>query len=260
MKKVLMENSPRKSSRQVKPLRDPNFVYDIEGVRTQPRRVSSSSESSTTESLYPASDNSGKSKIAKSWSDLGDYIDQNNVLQANSDYLAIQRKKKVIRSARQTLNSKRSSPSVSQEEENLEEESVNVNNKPRRRHISSTRGDFLNLSECFLSVSSTFHTDTSEMSSNSERGCGECEECTQGQLCLVTSKPSTPAGATNVDDVMAQMLRTLELQSNVLKKVDRLADEVKDLKFMLNEQNVKISVQDTAINNLLESDNEVGSG
>ena len=98
------------------------------------------------------------------------------------------------------------------------------------------------------------------MSSNSERGCGECEECTQGQLCLVTSKPSTPAGATNVDDVMAQMLRTLELQSNVLKKVDRLADEVKDLKFMLNEQNIKISVQDTAINNLLESDNEVGRG
>ena len=254
-----MEKSQRKSSRQVKLLRDPDFVYDVEGVRSQARRVSSSSESSNTESVYPASDNSGKINVATSWSNKVNFPTSDCIVQDNSDYLAIQRKKEAIRTARRVLNSEPRSSSVNQEEENQEEESANVNKDSRRRHISSTRETFLNLSECFLSVSSTFNTDTSEMSSNSEKGCGECEECTQGQVCCVPSRPSVPAGATNVDDVMAKMLRTLELQSNVLKKVDRLADEVKDLKGIINEQNVKISVQDRAINNLLESDDDVSS-
>ena len=243
----------------MKPLRDPNFVYDIEGVQTQPRRVSSSSESSTTESLYPASDNSGKIDIATNWSNFVDFptsdIVQDNFLQESRDYAAIQREKEAIRSRRRSHNSERRPLSVEQEEE------IFVNNtRPGSSEFSSTRGDFLNLSKCFLSVSSNFNTDTSDMSSNPDRDGGECEECTQSQVCGIHSLPSMSAGATNADDVMAKMLRTLELQHNVLRKVDILADEVKDLKFIISEQNVRINNMDKANNNLVESDDYASGG
>ena len=94
----------------MKPLRDPNFVYDIEGVRSR-ARVSSSSESSTTDSLYPASDNSGKIDIATNWSNFVDFptsdIVQDNFLQESRDYAAIQREKGAIRSRRRSHNSER---------------------------------------------------------------------------------------------------------------------------------------------------------
>ena len=115
-----MEKGLRKSSRQAKPLRDSNFVYDIKGVRSR-ARVSSSSESSTTDSLYPASDNSGKIDIATNWSNFVDFptsdIVQDNFLQDSRDYAAIQREKETICSRRRSHNTERRPLSVEQEED-----------------------------------------------------------------------------------------------------------------------------------------------
>ena len=88
-----MEKRLRKSSRIVKPLRNPDFVYDTEIVRDQARRVSSSSSGdSATESVYPTSDNSGKNRVTTKWSDHVNFLNReefyDNIQQRSRDLLA----------------------------------------------------------------------------------------------------------------------------------------------------------------------------
>ena len=246
-----MEKKLRKSCRTRKPLRNPEFVYDTEFVRDQARGVSSSSGDSATESVYPTSDNSGKNRITTRWSDHVNFPDSeefyDNIQQRSRDLLA--------EASRHQESDSFRTPSSREREVNIAGD--------RERKISSTRADFLNISKCFLSVSSTFNSNSSDMSSGSEKGCMECEECTQGQVCVNREKivPSK-SGTTTADEVMAKMMLTLQMQDKVLKNFDKISEkfakvseEVNIIRTVVEDQNVKIDVQDRVINNFLNGCN-----
>ena len=135
-----------------------------------------------------------------------------------------------------------------------EEEGSQWNYSPRsvktRKH-SSTRYQFLDLSDNFLSVSCS---DSSEMASDYDiRRCGECEDCTEGQVCTFpVSRASSSKTTVTEDNVMAKMLKTLDEQQKVLKKFNTLALEVNALKTAVNKQNEKIDLQDQVLNDFVE--------
>ena len=240
-----MDRRPRKSSRLAKPLRDPDFVYGAESVRDKARSASISSESSTTDN--PTNINSGKNRLNSRWSDHVNFPNSedfySNIQERSRDLLA-------EASASQQFSYSRT-PSLQWE--------VNT------RKNSSTRADFLNVSKCFLSVSSQYNSDSSDMSSDSGKGCGECEECTQGQVCNVVREMTVPtkSAITTTDEVMAKMMQTLQMQNKVLKnfekvteKFDRVSEEVNYLRTAVEEQNVKIDVQDRVINQFLDGQSD----
>ena len=144
---------------------------------------------------------------------------------------------------------------------------TSVGGGSRRNHLSrsvkgsycsSTREHFLDLSDNFLSMSPTLDTESSEMASDSEPRCGECEECTQGQVCTRSPivRPSASASVTEAD-VMEKMMRTLQEQDKVLKKVEILSKEVNSLKTVVTQQNSRIKLQDQVLNRLAESCEEM---
>ena len=110
-----------------------------------------------------------------------------------------------------------------------------------RKH-SSTRYAFLDLSDNFLSVSSALFTDSSDMASDSELRCGECEDCIEGQVC--PSPVRSSSSKVTEENVMDKMMKTLKEQQKVLKKINSLAIEVNSLKAVINEQNVKIDLHE----------------
>ena len=157
-----MEDKLRRSSRLVKPHRDPQFLYDTDSVRCFAGRGSSG------ESTNPSIDNSGKNLETPVFSDIAD-------LPINADFLL------------QDNNSKSSNRwrSQSQHQRTASEEESNCVTITVPR-TSSTRDDLLKNS--FWSVSSALNTDTSDMVSEDEICNGNCVGCKQGGICSAAGK------------------------------------------------------------------------
>ena len=117
-------------------------------------------------------------------------------------------------------------------------EFVYIGSGEHYRHNSSTRLDFLEVEERFLSASPTVRTDTSDMEKDD---CGECEACVQGLTCNVNKQNDTISN----QDVMQALWAAVG-------KVDKLADKVKSLE-------KHIVQQDEKIDSIIESSKEESS-
>ena len=131
-------------------------------------------------------------------------------------------------------------------EERREAQCVNNNSVFKKggfRQNSSTRLDFLDFSDCFLSVSSSVRPDTSDMGSDKELAHGQaciCEDCEENRLGQA-SKPSEPSEA---DDVLSLLRLAIEKIDDLSTKVTGLEkhnasqdEEIKKLKVNHNEGN-----------------------
>ena len=168
--------------------------------------------------------------VSENWSNLYDNLVRNN----NSNLLSSESAAGAISS----LSLSRSQSPVRTDAE-AAADFVYIGSSENYRHNSSTRLDFLEVEDRFLSVSTTVCTDTSDM----ENGvCGECEACVQGLICTMINKQNDTISN---QDVMQALWAAVS-------KVDKLADKVKSLE-------KHIVRQDEKIDSILESSKEDSS-
>ena len=118
-----------------------------------------------------------------------------------------------------------------EKEEERTEYFVNKTSSCRRK--SSTRLDFLDIDNCFLSVSSAFNTNTSDMSGDSSQG-----EMDKG----VTEKciPVEGAGGSSVSKASKSAQDDFDALIEAVKKIDVLSDTVKRLEHVIVQQGQRL--------------------
>ena len=193
-----MAEGPRKSSRTVKIKKDPDFIYDTESNILLNRRETWHSSTGVTEdtSSKVSEEKNGKHK-ALNWSDLYKLPVSNHNLTDNNQ----------LPSSESSVSSE-GSGSLSQEhhpntaqlvesDQFVDDFSEGMSPVGRLRFNSSTRLDFLESEDCFLSMSSAFHTDSSEMGNTdiAECSCGSglrdtdcCSSAVKSKVVVGTSK------------------------------------------------------------------------
>ena len=122
-----------------------------------------------------------------------------------------------------------------------------VDDRAARRQISSTRLDFLDPDNSFLTVSSSCRTDTSDMglSDNEEqnKGGNSCE-CGEGESCHVCSA-SGGGGITDLLNLALNNMTTLSRQVAAMQKSLNLQGiELRKMKAKMNGQNSEASDED----------------
>ena len=248
-----MDEAPRRSTRVAKKLRKEDFLYDEEildeeslNLWQRSNYVTEGNGSPVLEDSVIASFRDNHIDTSGAWSEKT-YNPYYLNIRPSGSHLS-QQNKVLAGTGRRSQGEEPNSPSlqVNKHRRSSITEAI-VEGGSRRKHIprsvkgsfsSSTRDyfldisdNFLDLSDNFLSMSPTLDTESSEMASDSEPRCSECEECTQGQVC--TRSPIVrPSGSANITEanVMEKMMRTLQEQDRVLKKVDILSKEVNSLK------------------------------
>ena len=237
-----MAEGPRRSSRPVKFREKPGFVYDSESVKFLVNRVGSSEEighhRQSSESDYPEvfksdSENTGYSAIttAVSWVNLF-----NKPSSVKS--VSINDKSDKCRVASQSHSAY----------DEFEYASVNINSgsdggEGRRQH-SSTRLDFLDLEDNFLSVSTAGHTNTSNMpnSDTDSRGLDQPEcACSEDISCEVCRVPES--GVVSPTSDIRDLVTSVR---EALGKMDKIANEVSALKVGLQATNVRLGELEAA--------------
>ena len=253
----MAENTVRKSNRLRKLHREPGFVYDVESVE-----ISSDSKNrgenwhiSLNTSLIENQDisevncgNNSTSSDSLDWSDIY-FLPSKHSLCTKSVKLSECESPSNATSSLSHSHQERQDEELEITEERREALVVNNNRGSRRREFrknSSTRLDFLEYSDYFLSFSTTVRSDTSNMPSDNEaaheQGCN-CEGCDKDRLGQA-SKPSEAA-------------ETAESQTMVLLRL--AIDKIDELSAKVNGLEKRSASQDEAIKGLKKNNNE-GSG
>ena len=230
-----MESAPRSSGRSVKPRRDPSFVYEGEALHFMRRSVS---RGIAQHNSPPVSHSAGKVNSASVyWSDIElpllnyseGFSSQQLQFNDNLHYLAYQSQVPI-----QNTNSL-----VREKEEEYQLCTVNKDS----RKSSSTRLDYLDVEGCFLSASSAFNTNSTDMSGSEARRqdtIGEIHDASddsvenEGESKNNGKTPSSsPKGETANDQTVAALLAAV-------KKIDNLTDTVASMKSMLKKQGERL--------------------
>ena len=257
-----MEKDLRRSTRSVKPLRDPAFVYDEDSVRILNQESSVNCDTwqlrqSSEDTLFPASDSPvdrssevlGQTSVS-SWSALLNLPNYNNTC-ANSEQLVTYDPKEYI------VFKPSSSPNTSEFEG--EWEVTSYVNKSQcvvdqvvgdvSARTSSTRYDLLEKGDdLFLSVSSSVRSDTSDTEMDKlDTGMKSCE-CGIGESCELCSASSLPVHNREHSEHNRELSEhnrelpvhngeptddselLVQLMTSMLKKVNSISDEVKSVK------------------------------
>ena len=218
-----MAEGLRKSSRSVKSRRETDFIYedDIRDILDIGDDQHSNSGGLQEDSVFGCEDfiNGKNTPDSVDWTDIYSIPIANN-----------------IRDNTLLFNDSPLSPEGSSSQSHFRyldnsqlfrQESVYIHSEPRAavsRHNSSTRLDFLEVEEPFLSVSPAVYTDNSESQADMDELCG----CNSG----VVAKECCDGGATGglkpeaVDALWA-----------AINQMNELSNEVKGLKMQMNQQN-----------------------
>ena len=224
-----MAADQRSSRRTVKPRRDPDFVYETEGVNfwSRSRRQEEQQNSPGSDSSAITTNLAGKvTSQSVSWSDI-DFTQNFDTENINIELLSREYSELV---KYQQLSFYQGTELQEKEEERTE---YFVNKTSSCRKTSSTRYDFIDIDNCFLSVSSAFNTNTSDMSGDSSQGDMEnravkVSEQVEGACGTSTSKDSK----SHQDDFDALI--------EAVKKIDVLSDTVKRLEKTIVKQGQRL--------------------
>ena len=162
------------------------------------------------------------SVVSNNWSDLYDNLFQNN----NSNLQSSEFVAGAISNL--SLSQSQSQVQITDAGASTSSDFVNIFTEQGYRHNSSTRLDFLEVEDCFLSASPTVRIDTSDMGSDN---CGECDACLDHQPCtvLVNKQEDTVSN----QEVMTALL-------DAVSKVNKLTDKVISLEKHIVKQDKKI--------------------
>ena len=227
-----MAEGPRRGSRSVKLRQDKDFIYEeslgnlllgredkVEASRTDRTSSHNSRRSADVETSEIINlGNYNTVALSENWSNLYDNLVRNN----NSNLLSSESTAGAISS----LSLSRSQSPVRGTD--AEGYFVNIGSD---RHNSSTRLDFLDVEDQFLSVSPTVRTDTSDMEKDN---CGECDACIKGLTCTIVNNVSMGKNDTISNKEVMQTLWA------AVGNVDKLADKVISLERHIRRQDEKI--------------------
>ena len=232
-----MAQEPRRSRRQIKSRQESDFVYDAELTEFlspivtdtgEVRHHRTNTETEDPRSLSSAAKNSGYTAITTSisWVNIHELPDDINLVPESEENL-------------DQFPAVFSDASHSQTPNESECEVTSHNNNIGREgdRRSSTRVDFLDLEENFLSVSSSVvRIETSEMSGDNSTpkvgGAAACK-CSRDNSCSVCCS----ASASKSQSETSLMLQAM---TEALNKIDKLANEVASIKRSNNNINSRL--------------------
>ena len=225
----LMAEGPRKSSRLVKTRREAGFIYDgsVDFLQQQHSITSVSEE----DSVFEGEDiTNGKetpdSNDSVDWSDIYS-VPLSNICNNNIGLVFDDSPLSPELGGSQSQLGRQNNQLIG--EKGFVVDIQSDDSSAVGRLNSSTRQDFLDSKEPFLSVSSAVYTDTSELNSDMEVLCA----CNSGRLCKdchcgLGSASAGPSGA----DAMA-----VKAMWAAIDKMENLTKEVNGLKLQMHEQN-----------------------
>ena len=234
-----MNVSPRRGRRKIKLRKDQDFVYEERSVdflleredrveangseRTLSNNISGSADASVRSKLV---DNCGKNNtvaVSTIWSDNLVFTSISHQPYSKSEGTSC------------SLSLSRSQSPVRSTDSGATAGFVNniCGSDIGYRHNSSTRQDFLDGEECFLSASTTVRTDTSDMEKDY---CGECEACLESLPCTAQGEKVSE----NVDNPMPSNQEVMQALWAAVNNVDSLRLKVSSLERHIINQDQKI--------------------
>ena len=252
-----MEKDLRRTSRLPKPLRIPGFYYDEDSVRILTSTSEDSSDSrqrrpGPDQAYSPASDQAYYQAPASP----SDFNNSVNASFTKSELLNLEHLPVFVNTditSENLVNSEfvinsdlflNSSTDISEpENKSAVTSQVNIGSEgSSSRHRSSTRYDFLNSKEPFLSVSTSVRTDTSDMPSSESEADGNTTmlkvcKCPVGRSC-----PQCAASGGIGEPGQSESSQMMTLMDKMISKLDKMSREVSSLKGIVNEYGDRLAL------------------